>query len=134
MPLEDLPTAQQAATAAGALGALSALIFAFFRMWPKLFEVQAGSDRALRRDLAARISHLEERDKRCDRLLTKLNRQLIVVAHSTMELGSVVEKYEPGSPAVARAKRALRAAFPLDDDPSQGGLYDLAREVEEKDR
>jgi hypothetical protein len=131
VPTSLIPNGTQI-TAAGSLALLTGLIIQFFRAWPKLAEVKVGSERALRQDLAKRVSHLEERDRRCDKLISQLRGQVIMIAHSTIELSTVVEKHDPTSPALTRARVALQKAFPLDHDPEQGGLFDLAREVEAK--
>lgn len=130
--MPDIHVTPEVLKAGGALAAILAFFAAVFRTVPKLLEVQVGSDQALRHDLAARVAHLEKRDERCDKLLRELRGQVVVIAHSTMELSTVVERHEPNAPALHRAKLALRRAFPIDLDPDQAGLATLAREIQDK--
>lgn len=105
------------------------------------FKITKDADGARDGLQAHRITELEERmdakdrehdlkDQECNAKIDRLNSRIVAVAHSTMELSTVVEKHDPASPALARAKLALQHAFPLDFN-TPGDMLKKSRELGE---
>lgn len=124
----------------GFLAFLGMVLAAAIRAVPSLFKTKVDATGAFRADQARRILTLERRvdeaNARCDeetRVLgneiTKLNGRIYIVAQSTLELGSEVQRYNPDSPALARMREAFRVAFPVEVLPDK--FAEMAKKLDE---
>lgn len=96
---------------------------------------EIGGEAGLRHDMMGQLAALRiemrEREKDCDIKIDDLNRRIVAVAQSTMELSSVVERHDPASPALERARVVLQKAFQpsFSDDPA---MMKLLRELDKR--
>lgn len=69
----------------------------------------------------ARIAKLEHE-------MEQLRNRLMLVGQVTNELIADVERLDPGSPSLKRARAALKAAFPIERAPAD--LEEMARKID----